>query len=93
LLSTKINDLSVTATGRAAMQKDRHLIDAALASDHRIASLDETARALFTVAAAKLQLKLITDVMWVNPESEGDNAVGWLADGAPYERQRTLGVR
>lgn len=78
LLRDKFNDLDIAATERAAMQKDRHLIDAALASDRRIASLDETARALFTAAAATPQLRVITNVMWVNPELGSDRAVEWL---------------
>ena len=76
---------------RLAMAKDCHLLDAALASDGRISSLDEKVRDLFSVAC-RTQVEL-QELIWVNPEIEDEDGGGWLRAGAPPERHRTLRAR
>jgi hypothetical protein len=70
------------------MLKDAHLLEAALATDSRIASLDENARGHFRRLAATLDS--IKSIMWVNPTIEDEEAVGWLEDGAKKKRSRQL---
>ena len=74
-----------------AMIKDCQLIEAAIATDHRIASLDETARSLFAVAShTTLQLMNIT---WINPGDMSEDPIEWLKQGAPPEKSRQLGFQ
>jgi len=75
---------------REEMFKDIRLIEAAIAADRRIISLDDnTARQYFADAAKELdELKTI---IWVNPDKPEENAIAWLSAGAPDDRDRMLG--
>jgi hypothetical protein len=70
----------LTLAEKDAMLKDVHLIEAALAADKIVASLDDEARRLFNVAE-------LNTVVWVNPVAHHEDCLTWLADGAePAER-------
>ena len=74
---------------RAILEKDRHLLEAAICTDFRLASMDERAR-----AAAEGTVSYgphLQDIIWVNPEIESDSPLGWIQAGAPAERGRRLG--
>ena len=61
--------LSVLSTNaeRAALEKDFHLIEAALALDKTIVSVDESARKLLEKSATRVgPLRQLT---WINPET------------------------
>jgi hypothetical protein len=86
----KIPDTAVSDKQREAMCKDIFLLEAALASDLRIASLDEnTARKPF-IRAAKTIPKL-RPIIWVNPDRPAETPIGWLQAGAPADDFRMLG--
>jgi ABC-type iron transport system FetAB ATPase subunit len=85
-----IEDMAQTDKKWAAMVKDILLLEAALATDHRIVSLDEkSARKYFTEAAH--QIKQLRQLVWVNPSKTEEKAIAWLQDGAPAEEKRMLG--
>ena len=67
--------LRAEAPGTASAQKDLHPIEAALATDKIVISLDERARAELAVEAA-------AEVMWVSPVDEGGHVIYWLKNGA-----------
>ena len=69
--------------------KDVHLLEAALATDKIVASMDNNARDAY--AHVSQQIGEIRDILWVNPETEEDSCVGWLDRGAPVEPERQLG--
>jgi hypothetical protein len=72
-----------------AMDKDLHLIEAALDADRIVISLDETVRALFDHAAqAVVELR---EVCWCNPDQPSEAASTWIASGAKWEYSRRLG--
>jgi len=71
------------------MEKDRHWIEAALATDKRVASLDDRVRQHFRDRASKLSEVL--SICWVNPNMPHEASIAWLESGAPAERSRTLG--
>ena len=73
---------------KKAMTKDLLLLDAALASDRRIASLDEKARWAFSLLAAGVAR--IRTVVWVNPACSDDKPVDWLRKGARPAKARML---
>ena len=73
----------------AIIEKDRHLIEAALATDKRVASLDDRVRNHLRNQAAKLPE--VQSICWVNPNSNDEAAIAWLESGAPPERPRMLG--
>jgi len=70
----------------AAIRKDLHLIEAALATDNIVISLDDSACASFRVDAAK-------EVVWVNPVAEGGHALYWLNKGAGNVEEWKLGYQ
>jgi hypothetical protein len=85
-----IKALARTDKDRAAMTKDILLLEAALATDRRIVSLDEnTAHKYFTDAAKEI-VKL-RSLVWVNPSKEEENPIEWLQNDAPVDRERMLG--
>jgi hypothetical protein len=73
----------------AIIEKDRHLIEAALATDQRIASLDDEVRAALQIHHATLPGVAL--ICWVNPSEPEETVIAWLESGAPADRFRTLG--
>jgi hypothetical protein len=75
---------------RAAMTKDILLLEAALATDRAITSLDEkTARKFFTLAAKTIPK--LRPIVWVNPDKPEEMPIEWLQAGAPADEFRMLG--
>ena len=87
-LRTAIEEHSKDQNVVAKMLKDVHLIEAALATDSRIASLDESVREHFSRLAATFGP--LRPILWVNPVTEGERAIEWLEAGAPARRSRRL---
>ena len=73
----------------AVMEKDRRLIEAALATDERVISLDDRMRQHLRDHVVKLTE--VRSICWVNPCTPEEEAVAWLAAGAPADRRRLLG--
>ncbi|BAY92851.1 MULTISPECIES: hypothetical protein [unclassified Tolypothrix] len=73
------------------MTKDLRLIEAALATDRIVISLDDkTARTLFSSASKKVEE--LQDIVWVNPDKiEVEKPIEWLKNGAELESDRLLG--
>jgi hypothetical protein len=70
------------------MFKDSHLIEAAIATDRRVAAQDRAARGHFTRLAQDFHL--IRLVNWVDPTIEDEQVIAWVERGAPLERSRRL---
>lgn len=88
-LRDKIEKTAIHENEIGDMQKDFHLLEAALATDQTIVSLDETVRGLF--ARATQSVGEIRDIVWVNPErTEKEEPLVWLQNGAPPEDHRKL---
>jgi hypothetical protein len=73
----------------AIIEKDRHLIEAALATDRRIASLDDRVRNQVRAHAA--ELRVVRSICWVNPNIASEIPIAGLESGAPAEKSRMLG--
>jgi hypothetical protein len=71
-----------------ALEKDCHLVEAALQVDRVVVSRDEIVRDLFRQACAKVAE--LRDVLWANPELEEEQVVAWLEAGAKDEQARRL---
>jgi hypothetical protein len=71
----------------AAVEKDLHLVSAALAADRRVLSDDDAMRGYPTILAENL--RALRAVHWANPEVAGCH--DWLGRGAPDERSWMLG--
>jgi hypothetical protein len=87
-LPEEIKECQVAAGVEAKMLKDCHLVEAALATDSRVASLDDTVRGHFADIARTIEK--LKPMLWVNPTNEEEEAVEWLEAGAPNERKRRL---
>jgi len=79
----------------AILERDCHLIEAALATDRRVASLDDRARHHFHSVASKVHR--LRRIHWLNPAPSSDaepshqQIIAWLESGAPDERTYCLG--
>lgn len=76
---------------RAAMLKDVHLLEAAMAADETIIALDEIVRDLF--AKTSDSVGEIRSIVWVNPDKLEERPLGWLESGAKAEKNRRLGEK
>lgn len=90
-LLTKIQATQESEKSRAALLKDIRLVEAAMAADQTIVSLDETVRQLLTVAAQ--QVGELHQIIWVNPGHPQENPINWLKTGAQNEPTRRLRKR
>ena len=89
-LRTRILDAVEGETDKAAVEKDMHLIEAAMANENRVVSLDSTVRDILRVAAGSI--RELRPLVWVNPADESESAITWLKEGARAEDKRTLGA-
>ena len=78
-LRGKVVSLVEGDKARHALGKDAHLVDAALATDGCIASLDNTARAF--LGSITPRVRELQKMQWVNP-AEAAYSRSWLAAGA-----------
>lgn len=74
---------------REQLFKDLRLIEAAIATDKTVISLDETVRKLFDKVAT--QVTELRNIVWVNPDKAEEKPVEWLENGAKSESDRWLG--
>ena len=88
-LQVKITTTTNNENEIEALRKDFHLLQAALATDQTIISLDETVRGLFKRASQ--QVGEIRNIIWVNPDrTTEEHPIAWLQNGALPEAHRQL---
>ena len=88
-LQAKVTTTTNNENEIEAMQKDFHLLQAALATDQTVVSLDETIRGLFKRASQ--QVGEIRNIIWMNPDrTEEEQPIAWLQNGALPEAHRQL---
>lgn len=75
----------------AEMLKDFHLVEAALATDQTVTSLDDIVRNLF--ASTSRTAGELRSIVWVNPDKTQEQAIAWLENGAKPEKKRILGFQ
>jgi hypothetical protein len=90
-LHDKIDRAAQSEKARAAMLKDVHLLEAALATDEIVVALDETVRGLFIEAV--ISVGEIRNVVWVNPDRADEEPLIWLEGGAKPDKKRRLGTK
>ena len=73
------------------MLKDIYLLELAIETDRIISSRNNSERKLF--ADASQRIRMIRDIMWVNPDRESEFCLDWLRRGAPNEAERQLGYQ
>ncbi len=70
-----------------AVEKDLHLVGAALAADRRVLSADDRMRA--DLSALTTEVRALAKLHWANPEVTG--CLDWLSRAAPDDRAWQLG--
>ena len=90
-LRQKIDLINIPQASKTAMLKDCRLIEAAIATERRVVSLDVVARKLFS--AASHNIEEIKDVIWVNPVTDSELVMAWLKEGAPVQVEWQLGYK
>lgn len=89
-LRASLSQTAPSDSSRAAIEKDAHLLEAALQADRIVISRDETVRILFRQCCPAV--REIRNVLWANPEVEAEEVVPWLEGGARMEAVRRLGA-
>ncbi len=84
-ISRAVRDVRVAAI----IEKDRPLIEAAIVTDNRVASLDDQVRG--HIHAHRDRLPEVRGICWINPSDPAQEAVSWLNAGAPSDAFRKLG--
>jgi hypothetical protein len=72
----------------AEVNKDLHLVGAAIASDKIVISLDDKVRQYLAQPAR--EVAAVGAIMWDNPCEKPASTAGWLKDGAPLDHSRRL---
>lgn len=73
---------------RAAMLKDIHLLEAAVASNHTVLSLDKVVYRLF--ARLCVHCGVIKQIIWFNPDEQFEYVIQWLDFDFKYDQQFCL---
>ncbi|HUT92246.1 MAG TPA: hypothetical protein VMY37_22315 [Thermoguttaceae bacterium] len=85
----RLETVEATDEAREEMLKDCLLIEAAMATDGCVASLDDRARRL--LGRASEHVSELRGIVWVNPDQPEEHAIAWLEGGARPETGRMLG--
>lgn len=89
ILWGRVEKLTNNDKQRAEMLKDLCLLEAAIATDKTVISLDDkTARKFFAKAAA--EGVLLEDIVWVNPDKLEEKPIAWLEKGASPDKAKLL---
>jgi hypothetical protein len=70
------------------LEKDCHLVEAALQTDRIVLSRDETVRQLLRQACGAVAE--LREILWANPEIEEERVTAWIAGGARRDKARRL---
>jgi hypothetical protein len=73
------------------MVKDLRLVEAAIATDRTVISLDDKVRKCFAKVA--VDFDPLKDIIWVNPAQTAEKPLDWLQNGAEAEIERSLGFQ
>ena len=87
-LRRRLASLVPKPAGLAAMQKDLHLVEAAIATDRVVISCDDKARGAFRRTAA--DIGALRSVAWVNPTETPGKVLKWLDKGAKVTKSMLL---
>ena len=87
-LHLAIATADVSEKDRAAMLKDIHLLEAAVASNHNVLSLDKVVHRLF--AQLCVHCGVIKQIIWLNPDEQFEQVIQWLNFDFKYNQQFCL---
>lgn len=73
-----------------AVMKDIHLVEASLNCDKIIFSKDNAMRKI--LGELSLSLKVLRDILWLDPSNDKEGVVEWLKEGGKVNREFTLGL-
>ena len=76
---------------REVMVKDLRLVEAAIATDRTVISLDDKVRQCFAKVA--VDVDLLKDIIWVNPGKIAEKPLDRLQNGAEPQIERSLGFQ
>lgn len=78
-----VEDTNMHKNEKLAMLKDCHLVEAALATDGNVISLDDKAGMLFSTASSNIPE--LRKILWVNPSNDLPESISWLENGASHD--------
>jgi len=87
----QVEAIAASDKEREIMVKDLRLVEAAIATDRTVISLDNKVRECFAKVA--VQVDELKDIIWVNPAQIAEKPLNWLQNGAEPEIERSLGFQ
>jgi hypothetical protein len=90
-LRDDINRSGLGGADRQLVQRDVHLVEAALATGLTVISRDDAVRRLLSGISGTVGL--LKKIVWVNPVSQATDVLAWLAQGAPPVKAWQLGSK
>ena len=88
-LRAKLEKHAKSDMDREEMLKDVRLLEAAIATDKSVISLNELDRKRFQSVASRIGE--IRPIVWVNPIFPEEQCLVWLENSCPVEKRRQLG--
>ena len=87
----RLLSLASSESVREEMEKDAHLLEAALQHDRIVLSRDDAMREILRGIAA--EIREVAQIFWSNPAVQEEGVLAWLEGGAKAEAARRLGRR
>jgi len=88
VLRQRISRSARTSKRRGAMERDAPLIEAALATDRVVVSLDREARELYNLLA--VDWGPLRSVLWLQPDDNPEEVLEWVRRGAKRAKKKWL---
>lgn len=88
-LRSRLGQANLRDRDRRAVDKDFHLVEAALPHDRIVLSRDEAIRQILKRVA--VEIREVQAILWGNPVIQDEKVVVWLEGGAKAEQARKLG--
>ena len=87
-IRNEFQNLNCPQNIRVPLERDIHLIEAALDTDKVVISKDKKARLNFCIISDDLED--IKGIMWADPTMIEENAIIWLKNGMPKDKNKNL---
>ena len=87
-IRVKFQNLNYPQNIKVPSERDIHLVEAALDVDKIVISKDKKARLNFCIISDDLED--IRSIMWADPTMTEENAIIWLENGMPKDKNKNL---
>ncbi|MGX4585518.1 hypothetical protein [Paenibacillus chitinolyticus] len=83
-----IQRMAASEKVKKEVDKDIHLVEAAIKADNIVVSNDDKMRRM--LGDLSIYSTELRNICWINPINEAEDSIGWLKDGCKKENSRKL---